>query len=90
VPLIEAKRAGPCAACGGTIRKGEQSFYTQEGGLRHPEQRCLTAPAVRFRPNQRAGTCSCGVHVPASAGRLVYAPGDGKGSPWRVHCNGHA
>lgn len=87
MPLIEAKRGGACAACGGTIRRGEQAWYTQAGGLRHPEEYCRTATQVRFRPNQRAGTCSCGARVPANAGHLVYVPSQ-SGSPWVVRCHG--
>jgi hypothetical protein len=86
VPLIATERGGPCAACGGTIRRGEQAWYTREGGLRHVEPFCRNAAQVRFRPNQRAGTCTgCGTHVAASAGRLVYVPNSGA-SPWKVSC----
>jgi hypothetical protein len=88
MPLITAKRSGPCATCGLTVTKGEQAWYTQAGGLRHPEPTCSTAPAARHRPNQRAGTCRCGRRVPARAGRLQYLGGASApmAATWAVRC----
>jgi hypothetical protein len=70
VPLIAARRAGTCTACGGAVRKHEQAWFTTEQGLRHPA--CATSTSTVHRTNQRAGTCACGAHVPASTGRLVH------------------
>jgi hypothetical protein len=86
MPLITAKRSSPCAACGGTVQKEEQAWYTQEGGLRHVEPTCRLGP-VRFRPNLRPGTCRCGARVAARAGLLTHAGASGTSSGWQVRCS---
>lgn len=80
MPVIEAKREGACAACGGRIQRTEQAWYTQEGGLRHPWPKCMSAE-VQHRPNRHAGTCRCGKQVRAREGHLVR-----EGERWVVLC----
>jgi hypothetical protein len=83
MPLMLARRASPCTACGGTLHSGEQIHYTQELGARHVEPACSALGTVRYRPNARAGTCSCGTHVRAGAGLLFHTP-----EGWAVRCTG--
>ena len=88
MPVIIAKRAGTCRACGGLLRKGEQVDFSSEQGLSHPEPQCSQA-APRHRPNARAARCACGAWVKAQAGRLRLlsdAGAQGGGKRWAVDC----
>lgn len=88
MPLIVTEREGTCRACGRRIRKGEYADFTAELGLAHPEPACARAPA-RFRPNRRAGTCSCGAGVRPGEGRLRLLEDDGASGGkkrWAVDC----
>jgi hypothetical protein len=91
MPLITAKRAGRCAACGGGIRKAEQAVYTAEGGIRHVEPQCAQATTAPYRTNSRSGTCVCGTWVAAEEGFLVHLgerkPGARRGPTWGVRCS---
>lgn len=88
MPTILTKKAGVCRGCGGHIRKGEYADFSAEEGLSHPEPQCRDA-TPRFRPNARAGRCSCGSAVPAQAGRLRLLKDDvasGGRKHWAVDC----
>lgn len=83
MPVILTKKAGTCAACGGAIQKGEEAFYTAEGGLRHPEPACSSASSASHRANTRPGRCNCGTWVEKGEGTLVHAGEESRGGRWR-------
>ncbi|HEX5750030.1 MAG TPA: hypothetical protein VFZ09_27620 [Archangium sp.] len=87
MPRIVAKKDGTCRTCGGRVRKGEYADFQADKGLAHPEPACAQG-AARHRPNIRAGTCTCGTHVPPGKGhlRLVEDKGPGLGKRWAVDC----
>jgi len=88
MPTIVARRDDMCRACGGRVRKGEYVDFQADKGAAHVEPQCREGE-VRFRPNQRAGTCDCGTLVPAKQGRLRLREdggAKGEGKRWAVDC----
>lgn len=88
MPTIITEKSGPCRACGGLIRKGEYADFESDKGASHIEPQCVRGK-VRFRPNGRAASCSCGTHVPAGKGRLRLVEdrgAQGGGKRWAVDC----
>ncbi|ATB41150.1 hypothetical protein CYFUS_006612 [Cystobacter fuscus] len=88
MPVIVAKKAGTCRACGGLIRKGEEADFSAELGVSHVEPQCSRGP-VRFRPNARAAACACGSWVKVGEGRLRLvsdAGAQGGSKRWAVDC----
>lgn len=85
MPAIEAKRSGPCAACGQGIRKGEVIDFDRANGARHLA--CVDLPPEE-RTNRHPAECVlCRAGLTRGQGKLdlVESREDGKRT-WRVTC----
>lgn len=87
MPVLVARRGGPCAACGAPILEGERICYTLETGARHL---ACEDRAPGLRRNRYAARCSlCGVLLRRGRGSLgvVETCEDGAFTRvWRVSC----
>jgi hypothetical protein len=85
MPVIEAKRSGPCAACGGLIRKGELIDFTREAGARHVA--CAELPSDE-RTNRHPAECVlCRFLLAKGQGSLELVENRQDGTNiWRVTC----
>lgn len=68
MPVISAKRAGPCSVCGGHVVKGEQIHYTLATG---PVHLTCEGGEPEARRNRHPMDCQlCGVELKAGQGLL--------------------
>jgi hypothetical protein len=88
MPVIEAKRRGPCASCGLSIVAGEHIEYTTEGGPKHLTCTDLDSSA---RINRHPKPCHlCGELVPKGKGMLEAVEREVDGvfrRTWLVSCS---
>lgn len=87
MPMLVARRGGPCAACGLPILEGERIGYTLETGARHL---ACEDRAPELRRNRHAARCAlCGFLVRKGRGRLDVTETCEDGAftrVWRVSC----
>ena len=88
MPVIEARRSGPCGACGGRIVVGERIDYTLADGPRHLV--CADRDGTEWRTNRHPKPCHvCGSLVPRGKGRLEVVEREtasGWERTWLVSC----
>lgn len=70
MPVMEARRKGPCSACQGEILPGTLIDYTRVTGPRHLT--CTDQP-VEERPNRHTKPCAICLHPLAPAEGTLHA-----------------
>ncbi|MCP3060962.1 hypothetical protein LXT21_19435 [Myxococcus sp. K38C18041901] len=87
MPVLVARKGGPCAACGAPILEGERITYTLETGARHL---ACEDRVPELRRNRYAARCAlCGFLLRKGRGRLDVTEtceGGAFSRVWRVSC----
>ncbi|NVJ20648.1 hypothetical protein HUW62_05355 [Myxococcus sp. AM011] len=87
MPVLVARKGGPCAACGAPILEGERIAYELATGPRHL---ACADREPELRRNRYAARCSlCGFLVRKGRGRLDVTETSEDGAfsrVWRVFC----
>ena len=87
MPVLEAKRRGPCAACSQPIQPGERIHYELATGARHL---ACSDREPEARRNQHLRSCSlCGALLRPNQGHLTVSESQVEGAwvkHWRATC----